>query len=131
MKQESTEGDSDEEEEDMRSGKGDECMKLHKKIFEVSSGQKCVSCCHCDYIYKFDPQDSKANRRAQQILNSHMNDEHAEVKFKCDQCDRSFWTDDQLQNHKEYFNKHQWLKQQTVCASMGVLKHLSTFIAHH
>ena len=59
-----------------------------------------MKCSHCEYFYKYNPQDSKGGRRAKQILNGHMNDEHGQVKLKCDECDKTFWTVKQLNNHR-------------------------------
>ena len=75
-------------------------MKLHKKFHSSPLEFPCVKCSHCDYIYKYNPQDPKGSRRAKQLLNGHMNDEHAKIKLKCDQCEKTFWTEKQLSNHK-------------------------------
>ena len=74
-------------------------MTLHKKYHDLPEEWVNVKCQHCDYIYAYNPKIPKSNRRAQQQLNGHMNEEHAHVKLKCQSCEKSFWTEKQLQNH--------------------------------
>eukprot|EP00092_Neocalanus_flemingeri_P009882 GFUD01010651.1.p1 GENE.GFUD01010651.1~~GFUD01010651.1.p1 ORF type:complete len:755 (-),score=140.96 GFUD01010651.1:213-2477(-) len=78
----------------------EDSMKLHNKFHGVMKEYPGVECDHCDFIYKYNPLDQKGLRKCKQTLNEHMNDEHAEVKFKCDQCDKTFWTPKQLELHK-------------------------------
>ena len=74
-------------------------MTLHKKYHDLPAEWSNVKCGHCDYIYAYNPKVPKSNRRAQQQLNGHMNEEHAHLKLKCNTCEKTFWTEKQLKNH--------------------------------
>jgi len=78
----------------------EDSMKLHKKFHGEMKDYPGVSCDHCDFIYKYHSSDLKGLRKCKQILNEHMNIEHVELKLKCDQCDRTVWTEKQLKVHK-------------------------------
>jgi len=56
-------------------------------------------CDHCDFIYKYNP-DQTGMRLCKLALSRHMNDKHAEFKLKCDQCEKTVWTQKQLEVHK-------------------------------
>ena len=75
-------------------------MKFHKKFHATPPHWTTQKCSHCDYIYTYNPDDAKGHRKAQMLINSHMNEEHSEAKIKCDECEKGFWTDEQLQSHK-------------------------------
>ena len=77
----------------------EDSMKLHSKFHGVMKDYPGVECEHCDFIYKYNPTDQKGLRKCKQTLNEHMNDEHAEFKFKCDQCEKTVWTQKQLKVH--------------------------------
>ena len=74
-------------------------MTLHRKYHDLPAEWSQVKCDHCDYIYAFNPKIPKTNRRAQQQLNGHMNEEHAELKLPCQHCDKTFWTEKRLTSH--------------------------------
>jgi len=78
----------------------EDSMKLHNKFHGVMKDYPGVACEHCDFIYKYNKQDQKGERKCKQTLNEHMNDEHAELKFKCDQCEKTVWTQTQLEVHR-------------------------------
>eukprot|EP00092_Neocalanus_flemingeri_P024737 GFUD01026826.1.p1 GENE.GFUD01026826.1~~GFUD01026826.1.p1 ORF type:complete len:580 (+),score=128.14 GFUD01026826.1:3-1742(+) len=75
-------------------------MKLHKKFHGVMKDYPGVECDHCEFIYKYNPVDQKGLRKCKQTLNEHMNDEHAEFKLKCDECEKTVWNIKQLEVHK-------------------------------
>ena len=77
-----------------------ETMKLHRNFHNSPDEYLSVVCVHCDYLYKYDPQDPRGSRKGNQLLNSHMNEEHEDMKLKCDQCDKTFWTDKLLRVHR-------------------------------
>jgi len=78
----------------------EESMKLHNKFHGVMKDLPGVKCDYCDFIYKYQPSDEKGLRKCKQTLNEHMNDEHAEFKQKCDECEKTVWTDQQMKVHK-------------------------------
>ena len=77
----------------------EDSMKLHSKFHGVMKDYPGVECEHCDFIYKYNPTDQRGLRKCKQTLNEHMNDEHAELKLKCDQCEKTVWTQKQLKVH--------------------------------
>lgn len=77
----------------------EEGFKLHKKFHGVMKDCPGVKCDYCEYIYKHDPADEKGLRKCKMRLNEHMNDEHAEFKLKCNQCEKTVWTQQQLKVH--------------------------------
>ena len=77
----------------------DEGFKLHKKFHGEMKDCPGVKCEYCEFIYKHDPDDEKGMRKCKMRLNDHMNDEHSEFKLKCDKCEKSFWTQQQLKVH--------------------------------
>jgi KRAB domain-containing zinc finger protein len=83
----------------------EEKMKLHNKFHGVMKDYPGVKCDFCDFIYKYNPADQKGLRKCKQILNEHMNDEHAEFKLNCNQCEKTVWTQQQLKVHK---TKHEY-----------------------
>ena len=74
-------------------------MTLHRKHHDLPVEWSTVKCKHCDYIYPFNPKIPKTNRRAQQQLNHHMNEEHGKLKLPCQHCDKTFWTEKLLNSH--------------------------------
>ena len=66
-----------------------DCMKLHKKFHSSPMEFPSVKCSHCEYFYKYNPNDPKGDRRVKQLLNGYMNDEHAQIKLKCDQREKN------------------------------------------
>ena len=74
-------------------------MALHQKYHELPVEWTNMKCEHCDYIYAYNPNNPKSNRRAQQQINGHMNDEHAQLKIKCEHCEKTFWSEKKLQTH--------------------------------
>jgi len=78
----------------------EESVNLHKKFHGAMKDFPGVTCDYCDFIYKYHPSDQKGLRKCKQTLNEHMNDEHAEFKQKCDECDKTVWTDQQMKVHK-------------------------------
>ena len=77
----------------------EESLKLHRKFHGEMKDYPGVKCDHCDFIYKHHPSDELGSRRCKKQLNEHMNDEHAELKLKCDHCEKSFWSQRQLKVH--------------------------------
>ena len=77
----------------------EESLKLHKKFHGIMKDFPGVTCDYCDFIYKYHPSDEKGLRKCKQTLNEHMNDEHAEFKQKCDECDKTVWTNQQMKVH--------------------------------
>jgi len=92
-------------------------MRLHRK-FHTQTDLPAVTCDFCDYFWKYDPQDPKRERRAKQFLNLHMNDEHPDKKMKCDQCDKTFWNNEQMAKHVKV---HSFIHEsgQLVCSECG------------
>ena len=80
-------------------------MTFHNKCHDAPANWITQKCSYCDYIYTYAPEDAKGYRKAQMIVNSHMNEEHSEVKIKCQDCGKGFWTDEQLKAH-EITHKH-------------------------
>ena len=119
-----------------------ESMKLHNKFHGVMTDYPGVKCEYCDFIYKHHPDDQRGMRKCKQTLNEHMNDEHTEFKLKCDECDKTVGTHQQLKVHKtrhehstedghfscdkcEYkCKKANRLKFHIDCVHLGVKKHL-------
>lgn len=64
-------------------------LTQHKKYHDAPDHWTKIKCEHCDYIYAYDPEQCKP-RRAQQQLNTHLNEEHANLKLKCNNCDKTF-----------------------------------------
>ena len=94
------EGKKDEEKEEE---KEEISLAQHRRSHELPEELSTVKCQHCHYIYAYNPGVPRSTRRAQQQLNCHMNEEHAELKLKCPQpaCDKTFWTEKQLSAHQE------------------------------
>ena len=84
-------------------------LALHRRSHELAQEWSQVRCDHCHYSYDYNPGEARSTRRAQQQLNGHMNEEHAELKLKCPQpgCEKTFWTEKQLKTHQQ---NHQYSK---------------------
>ena len=64
-----------------------------------------LECPHCEYTSSFDELKS-SKRKAQQLLNAHMNRTHEEFKQTCGECAEKFWTEERLRIHiRERHNK--------------------------
>ena len=74
-------------------------LRIHLQQHVLPSSWPQLDCHHCSFFYRYDEVDPKAKRRSQKLLNQHMNDAHESLKLPCDQCDKTFWTAQQLETH--------------------------------